>query len=111
MTEQEICNIFSNRIYETCLLKNIKLEDLINKYSDTFDKTWLSDCFNGKTMPNDTLIVYLSRYFNVDVNTFFEPGDKITEKTMIDSVKKKRLNTLKIYFIRISPTQKNNTPQ
>ena len=90
MTEQEICNIFSNRIYEICLLKNIKLEDLISKYSETFDKTWLTDCFNGTTMPNDTLVVYLSRYFNVDVNTFFEIGDRITDRHIIEAVIKNR---------------------
>lgn len=83
MQESQIEKIFTDRLYEQCLLKNISEEQLISKFSQNFPQNYLEDCFSGKTMPSDVLLVGLSRFFNVSVDAFFEKGERISDVNML----------------------------
>lgn len=83
MQELQIEKIFSDRLYEQCLLRNISEEQLISKFSKNFSKNYLEDCFSGKTMPTDVLLVGLSRFFNVSVDAFFEKGERVLDVNIL----------------------------
>ena len=90
MNQEELCIIFSNRLYEFCLLKDIKQTELIDIFSKYFDRKWLEDCFNGKAVPSDVLLTGLSRYFKTSVDAFFILGERVIEKSKIQAEFKKR---------------------
>lgn len=79
MQETQLKKVFSDRLYEQCLLKNISEEQLILKFSKSFPQGYLEECFSGKTMPSDVLLIGLSRFFNVSVDAFFEEGERILD--------------------------------
>lgn len=81
--EIEIAKTFSDRLFEICLLKNISQTELINKLSNTFKKQWLENCFNGLSLPNDVLLVTLSKLLDKSVDYFFEKGERITDKNIL----------------------------
>lgn len=83
MQELQIEKTFSDRLYEQCLLKNISKEQLISKFSKSFPQDYLEECFSGKTMPSDVLLVGLSRFFNTSVDAFFEKGERISDVNIL----------------------------
>lgn len=90
METEELSKIFSDRLYEICLLKDIAQSVLIERLSGDFQKEWLLNCFNGKSFPNDVLLVALSRMLNTSVDSFFEKGDRITDKSMLVLINRDR---------------------
>lgn len=83
MQESQIEKIFSDRLYEQCLLKNISEEQLISKFSKSFPQSYLEECFSGKTMPSDVLLIGLSKFFNASVDAFFEKGERISDVNIL----------------------------
>ena len=86
--EIEIAKTFSDRLFEICLLKNISQTELINKLLNTFKKQWLENCFNVLSLPNDILLVTLSKLLDKSVDYFFEKGERITDKNILILVNK-----------------------
>ena len=109
MNEQEIEKTFSDRIYEFCLLKDIKQTDLVDAFSKHFNKQWLEKCFDGKLKPSDVLVAGLSRYFNTSVDSFFEAGERVVIKAdIIPAQQKRKINHLEeVLNIRIEYDDKN----
>ena len=90
MKKDEIAKIFSDRLYEICLIRNVSQQQLIKKLSNHFDKNWLENCFKGLSMPNDVLLVALSKCLNKSVDSFFEKGERITDKNVLLLIQKDR---------------------
>ena len=90
MVELNIAQIFCDRLSEVCLLKDISKESLIKEFSKQFNKDWLVDCFDGKVMPSDILLVGLSHRLSMSVDSFFEQGERITDKNMLIIVQRER---------------------
>lgn len=90
MKTEELSKIFSDRLYEICLLKDISQSALIERLSGDFEKERLLNCFNGRSLPNDVLLVALSRMLNTSVDSFFEGGDRVADKTMLVLINRDR---------------------
>lgn len=90
MENKEIAKLFSDRLYEICLLKNISQSELISKLSNNFDKAWLEDCFNGFSMPDDRLLVALSKLLDKSVDSFFEQGERVSDKNILVLINRSR---------------------
>lgn len=89
MEQNELAKIFSDRISEICFEKNIEISYLIEKFSKNLDKKWLSNCFDGKELPNDILLIGLAKYLQKNINDFFEPGEKVLSKELLNERKQK----------------------
>ena len=97
----DIKKLFSDRLYEQCLLRDITPEDLAEELSKNFDNEWLKvcfpgkefskdfdkkrlkACFAGKEMFTDILLISVARYFKINVDSFFELGKRVTEKSAV----------------------------
>ena len=97
----DIKKLFSDRLYEQCLLRDITPDDLAEELSKNFDKKWLKLCFPGKEfskdfdkkrlkacyagkeMFTDILLISVARYFKINVDSFFELGKRVTEKSAV----------------------------
>lgn len=90
MKTEELSKIFSDRLYEICLLKDISQSALIERLSGDFEKERLLNCFNGRSLPNDVLLVALSRMLNTSVDSFFERGDRVADKSMLVLINRDR---------------------
>ena len=85
----DIKKLFSDRLYEQCLLRDTTPDDLAEELSKNFDKKWLKlcfpekefskdfdkkrlkACFAGKEMFTDILLISVARYFKINVDSFF----------------------------------------
>ena len=81
----DLAKTFSDRLFEICLLKNITEESLIPKLTKNFQPEEVKLCFNGEKMPSSLILVALSRLLDVKVDAFFESGERIEDKTVLEA--------------------------
>ena len=81
----DLAKTFSDRLFEICLLKNITEESLELKLIKDFQPEEVKLCFKGEKMPSSLMLVALSRLLNVKVDAFFESGERIEDKTLLES--------------------------
>ncbi len=79
----ELAKIFSDRLFEICLIKNISEEKLIEKLTRDFNIEEIKLCLKGKKMPSSLMLLVLSRLLNVKVDAFFESGERIEDKIVL----------------------------
>ncbi len=109
----DIKKLFSDRLYEQCLLRDITPDDLAEEFSNDFNKEWLKACFPGKEfskdfdkkrlkacfagkeMFTDILLISVARYFKINVDSFFELGERVTEKSaVIPAIRERKIKHL-----------------
>ena len=81
----DLAKTFSDRLFEICLLKNITEESLESRLAKNFTPEEVNLCFKGEKMPSSLMLVALSRLLNVKVDAFFESGERIEDKTLLES--------------------------
>lgn len=74
MNNEEMIKIFSDRLFEICLLKDISVNQLVSVFNKSFEQSYLESCFCGEILPSDTLLVALSQYLNTTVDAFLNRG-------------------------------------
>ena len=84
----DLAKTFSDRLFEICLLKNITEESLESRLAKNFTLEEVNLCFKGEKMPSSLMLVALSRLLNVKVDAFFESGERIEDKTVLESKNK-----------------------
>ena len=84
----DLAKTFSDRLFEICLLKNITEESLESRLAKDFTPEEVNLCFKGEKMPSSLMLVALSRLLNVKVDAFFESGERIEDKTLLESKNK-----------------------
>ena len=84
----DLAKTFSDRLFEICLLKNITEESLESRLAKNFTPEEVNLCFKGEKMPSSLMLVALSRLLNVKVDAFFESGERIEDKTVLESKNK-----------------------
>ena len=84
----DLAKTFSDRLFEICLLKNITEESLEARLAKDFTPEEVNLCFKGEKMPSSLMLVALSRLLNVKVDAFFESGERIEDKTVLESKNK-----------------------
>ena len=84
----DLAKTFSDRLFEICLLKNITEESLESRLAKDFTPEEVNLCFKGEKMPSSLMLVALSRLLNVKVDAFFESGERIEDKTVLESKNK-----------------------
>ena len=81
----DLAKTFSDRLFEICLLKNITEESLESRLAKNFTPEEVNLCFKGEKMPSSLMLVALSRLLNVKVDAFFESGERIEDKTVLEA--------------------------
>ena len=81
----DLAKTFSNRLFEICLLKNISEESLELRLTKDFQPEEVKLCFKGEKMPSSLMLVALSRLLDVKVDAFLESGERIEDKTLLES--------------------------
>ena len=123
----DIKKLFSDRLYEQCLLRDITPDDLAEELSKNFDNEWLKvcfpgkefskdfdkkrlkACFAGKEMFTDILLISVARYFKINVDSFFELGKKVTEKSaVIPAIRERKIKHLEEVLDRKIPYTADN---
>ncbi len=123
----DIKKLFSDRLYEQCLLLDTTPDDLAEELSKNFDKKWLKlcfpekefskdfdverlkSCFAGKEMFTDILLISIARYFKINVDSFFELGERVTEKSaVIPAIRERKIKHLEEVLGRKIPYTANN---
>ena len=84
----DLAKTFSDRLFEICLLKNITEESLELKLTKDFHPEEVNLCFKGEKIPSSLMLVALSRLLDVKVDAFFESGERIEDKTVLESKNK-----------------------
>lgn len=105
----DLAKIFSDRLFEICLLKNIAEESLVPRLAKDFSPEEVELCFSGKKMPSSLMLVALSRLLNVKVDAFLESGERIEDRTVLEKKNKeaKIKHLEKLLKKQISFTDKN----
>ena len=123
----DIKKLFSDRLYEQCLLHDITPDDLAEELSKNFDNEWLKvcfpgkefskdfdkkrlkACFAGKKMFTDVLLIRVARYFKINVDSFFELGERVTEKSaVIPAIRERKIKHLEEVLDRKIPYTADN---
>ncbi len=123
----DIKNLFSDRLYEQCLLRDITPDELAEELSKNFDNEWLKvcfpgkefskvfdkerlkACFAGKEMFTDVLLISVTRYFKINVDSFFELGERVTEKSaVIPAIRERKIKHLEEVLDRKIPYTADN---
>ena len=123
----DIKKLFSDRLYEQCLLHDITPDDLAEELSKNFDNEWLKvcfpekefskdfdkkrlkACFAGKEMFTDILLISVARYFKINVDSFFELGDRVTERSaVIPAIRERKIKHLEEALGRKIPYTADN---
>ena len=81
----DLAKTFSDRLFEICLVKNITEESLESRLAKDFTPEEVNLCFKGEKMPSSLMLVALSRLLDVKVDAFFEYGERIEDKTLLES--------------------------
>ena len=81
----DLAKTFSDRLFEICLLKSITEESLVLRLTKDFQPEEVKLCFKGEKMPSSLMLVALSRLLDVKVDAFFESGERIEDKTLLES--------------------------
>ena len=81
----DLAKTFSDRLFEICLLKNITEESLESRLAKDFTPEEVNLCFKGEKIPSSLMLVALSRLLDVKVDAFFESGERIEDKTLLES--------------------------
>ena len=84
----DLAKTFSDRLFEICLLKNITEESLESRLAKDFTPEEVNLCFKGEKIPSSLMLVALSRLLDVKVDAFFESGERIEDKTVLESKNK-----------------------
>ena len=84
----DLAKTFSDRLFEICLLKNITEESLESRLTKDFTPEEVNLCFKGEKIPSSLMLVALSRLLDVKVDAFFESGERIEDKTVLESKNK-----------------------
>lgn len=90
MAEQDFAKIFGDRLFEKCLENDLSQECLIDKFSKDFSKPELESFFSGNRLPPPNLVIALAMFFNTSVDSFFVPGEKVSDKSLLKIVQKER---------------------
>lgn len=81
----DLAKTFSDRLFEICLLKNITEESLELRLTKDFQPEEVRLCFKGEKMPSSLMLVAFSRLLDVKVDAFFESGERIEDKTVLEA--------------------------
>ena len=84
----DLAKTFSDRLFEICLLKNITEESLESRLTKDFTPEEVNLCFKGEKMPSSLMLIALSRLLDVKVDAFLESGERIEDKTVLESKNK-----------------------
>ena len=99
----DIKKLFSDRLYEQCLLRDITPDDLAE------DKKRLKAYFAGKEMFTDILLISVARYFKINVDSFFELGERVTEKSaVVPAMRERKIKHLEEVLGRKIPYTADN---